>query len=305
VAVRGGDIYLVISSKMPTTFNVVLIRHGESLNNTIYDAVRLRLGEDVTEQVMEEEESRLRQPDPSLSERGFEQARRLGQFIGTCGGMFCGQTLFGSSESWQIYSSPMLRALLTTREMVAPAKALNPSLTVRVRHDLYESGGCHDQHSALPGSTKSDIESAFPGFVCESGMEEGWYAGNAGQETSQQFIDRMDRIAEWLIALRRNVILVCHGNLISGLINRLILSSMGNKRHTGVGCLFTHNNTGYSHLQLIPQTLPEEAITAVMAVNRTDHLLVPDDAHLIAGSHPFDDHWVQEYLPVLGATRTD
>ena len=276
-------------------FNIVLVRHGESNNNIIYDEVRSRLGQDVSEELLAAEEERIRSADPDLSPKGLAQARRLGEFISSAGGIFCGQSLH---DSWQVYSSPMARALQTSKGMLDSSGDLSSAVKVKVHPELYESGGCYKGEQVLSGSTKAEVELKFPTFECIEGMDNGWFAGRTHQETTQEFIQRMDRIAEWLFEMESNVVLVIHGNLMNGLINRLVLGSAGNQGGTNKGGLYIHNNTGFSHIQIYKDD-GGARITCVQGVNRIDHLVAHGDASLLTGNRPYADHWVQEYLPTV------
>lgn len=284
-------------------YNIILIRHGESLNNIIYDELRSRLGADVSDEVLDIEESKLRSPDPGLSDKGVLQARHLGEFICSNGCVLGGipfSTPTSGEDSWEIYSSPMIRALLTSQEIIKPLLAKHSDIVVKVKHDLYESGGCHERGRGLNGSSSSDVESRFLNFKCEPGMEQGWYHNKPKQETHAEFIDRMDRIAGWLFALQRNVILVMHGNLMSGIINRLIQGSTGNA--PGDGCLFIHHNTAYTHVQVFTEPLPAgrvARISTIQGVNLSDHLV--GHKHLLSGNRPHGDHWIQEFTPLIDA----
>lgn len=280
---------------------VVLIRHGESRNNVLYAEIRAEFGLDVSPDVIEAEESKRRSSDPGLSDRGMEQARRLGAFLQAKGGFDGALNPLGpkSSAAWQLYSSPMQRALLTSSEMLKAMVGETTLMAARVHPELYESGGCYEHGCGLPGSSKRDVEDRFPGFVCEQGMDQGWYHGRPKEETTEEFMARMDRLAAWVRAQRHNLVLVVHGNLMSGLLNRLVQSSAGNSSGN-MGGLYMHFNTAFSHLQLFDEEispLQRVPIVAIQGINRVDHLVVSDA--LLSGSHVHDDHWVQEYTPLL------
>ena len=285
---------------------IVLIRHGESLNNIIYDEIRARFGADAEGEVVEAEEGKMRHPDPGLSDRGTKQAQRLGRFFGAGFDKALNPISKASVVPWQVWSSPMRRALVTTREMILAMG--HQEVAVRVHPELYESGGCYEHGSGLPGSTKSEISAEFPDFVCESGMEEGWYHGKSSMETSDEFMSRMDRIAAWLRVQQQHVVLVIHGNLISGLINRLVLGSEGNSAGN-MGGLYIHFNTAFTHLQLFLEPLsqtdlssPTVPITSILGTNRVDHLVGCEV--LFSGARVHDDHWMQEYTPLLQVYKT-
>jgi len=311
---------------MDKGIQIVLIRHGESLNNIIYDEIRARFGADVKAEVVEDEEGKMRRPDPGLSDRGMKQAQRLGQFFGAgfdkalnpIEGARLGRVQGSRQPSegekkhgasvvpWQVWTSPMQRALVTTREMI---RAMGQQeVVVRVHPELYESGGCYEHGCGLPGATKSEILSEFPEFVCEPGMDEGWYHGRPSMETNDEFMTRMDRVAAWLRAQQQHVVLVIHGNLISGLINRLVLGSEGNSAGN-MGGLFIHYNSAFTHLQLFVEPLsqtdlssPKVPITSILGTNRIDHLVGCEV--LLSGARVHDDHWIQEFTPLLQVYKT-
>jgi hypothetical protein len=60
--------------------NIFFIRHGESFNNCVYNLVYENLGKDITDEEFLAEEGKLRQVDPDLSPRGYQQSEMLGKY---------------------------------------------------------------------------------------------------------------------------------------------------------------------------------------------------------------------------------
>ena len=263
-------------------FSIVFIRHGESLNNTIYDRVRGLLGNDVSEELLDAEERKLRSPDPGLTEKGLEQANRLGEHIRSNDFSF-GKVFPSGAQSWKVFTSPMLRALQTTQ-------AAFIDMNVRVLPFMYESGGFYGGQYGSKGSSNAEaVEAAFPGFSCEEGMEHGWYNLDH-EESPSEFLQRAQLVSEWILARRENVIIVSHGNLMSAVINRLCTNG-----NSPAGCLNVHCNTGWTHLEMHHQK-NTKLLPVVVGVNRFDHLL--HHPHLQTGARPDEDHWIPEFLPL-------
>jgi broad specificity phosphatase PhoE len=230
---------------------IVLIRHAESFNNVLYDVIREKYGSHVSEDFLEKEETRLRQADSELSERGASQVSMLGQYIKS--GLFNEILETPDFSDYIVLSSPMKRCLLTSQ-----ALSLNMEKSVYIKHNLYESGGCYKANEfgsivVGTGSKKSDIESEFPNYYCLPGMENGWYSEHTIMENYAKFQDRAKDIVNWLWSIHntpvnerfvltsegdkisfKHVIMVIHGNLLNAVISGLQMSNG----------LITHNNTG-------------------------------------------------------------
>ena len=288
--------------------NVVFIRHGESSNNTLYDQIRAIHGEDCSQELMDSEYNRLHLNDPGLSEKGKKQAEKLGDFIQDGGW----QSFVKNPDSWEILSSPQLRALLTAKEVSRGFSGKS----VTVIPFLHESDGCYESTSegttvGLPGLTAAALETQFPFFKCVPGMENGWYKRPL-KESRSQYLNRVDDVIEWLwnsIAERsadsvdKGLVVVAHSNLIGSLLCKLV---------GGSGMLILCN-TACAHVQLfvskahvVPTcaqsqhivTLPDGQcqirLAVIISVNNITHLLGAPD--LIAGNDVFGDSHIQEYL---------
>lgn len=268
--------------------NLIFIRHGESFNNSIYELVRQKFGDTLSDQQFEAEIDKLHDPDCGLSAKGHKQAQALKDYI--AGGKF---SLAKNPLNWKIYSSPMKRCILTA-EQVSEGFGKKPVL---VRPNFFESDGCYETKPdgttvGLPGMKAIQIEDMIPHFKCEAGMENGWYK-LTHKETVAQFLERSHHVTdllwqEHLAASREqkenNVIIVCHGNVIRALISNLI----------GTNALITNCNTGMSHVQLWSDLSGTQRLSSLQFTNRIEHLL--EKPELIAGNEIFEDHWIQEYI---------
>ena len=291
---RTDDQVVTMDTKKCRVTNVWLIRHAESYNNTLYDVIKAKYGDDVSDSVVDDEEVKLRDKDPTLSDRGFRQAEALGAH-------FYSTYMSGTDvKEVQVYSSPMYRCLLTTKSLISSHPL--DKIKVSVVPNLYESGGCFDY---IPKGDGTYITQGFPhgrhnaseivsnfDYDC-SLMEDGWYNGDK-KETNERFFGRVEEIVGWIWSqhdavresANRNIIIVAHGNLISGLINRLLSNSP-------VNGIVASCNTGVSHLQLFTSIINgvDRKIACTKYINRVDHL----DKEIIMGNDIVHDHWIQEY----------
>lgn len=271
------------------SFELILIRHAESSNNVLSRTIFDQLGADVDHKTFEYQDDRLRHPDSDLSTRGSEQVIELERFVES--GKF-ENTFNLNFENMVVYCSPMLRCLKTCHGLVRGFKG---SSTVYVNPILHESGGCYvklgDDSKGMPGLKRSEIEISFRNFMCDSAItEQGWY-GKPKMETAREFDIRCLEIVDWIWALAEQsteqpadgMILVIHGNLMSGVLNALLA---GVTRRA----LYIHNNVGITHLKLL--TNGTRKIPVLQSFNRVDYL--PDSLH--TGNHLSKDTWIQEFL---------
>lgn len=268
--------------------NVYFIRHADSYNNGLYQIIRSELG-DVSDDVLEKEEAKRREPDCGISSKGERQLELLKEYISNGGWTF--------ANKCRVFSSPMSRCLITAS---AIASALPGTQTVEVRRNLFETGGCftysHDEATnssvpiGLPGATAAEIEAKYPHFHCEAGMENGWYNRHV-MENDEEFDARAMDVANWLWSEAKTLtetatyILVIHGNFMSAVINAL---SFGAPRKA----LVLHCNTALSHLQLFTG---DRDVCCIQAVNYAPHLDNDEGRMLKIGNDVVGDHWIQEF----------
>jgi broad specificity phosphatase PhoE len=294
--------------------NVIIVRHGQSDNNTTYELIRSRFGDSLTPEQFEVELNKIHEPDCSVSSVGVSQSKALAEHI-AAGKL----NTLKQARSWKVLSSPMKRCLMTTQLIAA---GFGPDYPVTVHPRFFESDGCfkkdEDGNSVgMPGMTKAEVEGRFPGFQCLPGMENGWFADRPGKETAGEFKLRTEELIDVLWTMhgdhlrdaqqrRQQEVLegvpdaekkplddrdlgyfiVAHGNLIRALISKLL----------GTFAMVAVDNTGLSFLQLWSTVDGQNRFASVQYCNRVDHLLHIDGGSLVSGSDIFDDHWIQEYL---------
>lgn len=198
----------------------VLIRHGQSVNNLIYEETGQDLG---------------RHPDPELTDLGHTQAGRLAQSVAA------------GVLPWQItavHTSLMARAIQTAAPL---ADALD--LPVFAHPELFECGGPYHQadgvHLAHPGSEAEELAALTPRLVLpELPGGPGWWSGPFEAEESA-YVDRARRVIGDLRTRHDPgdvVALVTHGWFTQYLLRELLgISAM-----TG---WVEVNNTGVSLLR--------------------------------------------------------
>lgn len=268
-------------------FELLIIRHAESSNNVLSRTIFDQLGE-VDHKEFECQEHLLRQPDSDLSSRGEEQVLELQNFVAS-GKFSC--TFNINIEKLSIYCSPMVRCLKTCAGFV---RGTNQPAVVIVNPKLHESGGCYikfdNDSEGRPGLKRSEIESEYPNFICDCAItEQGWYR-KSKMESNPEFDARCLEIVEWIWMLAEKsdinttgVILVIHGNLMSGLLNALLAGSTRR-------ALYIHNNVGITHIRLLTNGL--RRIPVLQMFNKVDYL--PEE--LRSGNHLSKDIWIQEFL---------
>lgn len=217
---------------------MLLIRHGESENNELSAISR---NEYITK----------RKADPALTERGHEQAGRVGEFLeevrkieslpgeGNLPGE--GKGLWGDLST--VYVSPMRRTLQTA---AAINKALRRDVPFMVAPKCFEIGGAYTGHkedantgteSATGGLTMAEIGEEFP-FVSSSGVGGlsssflgGWFETFELKETVEEAVSRIGKVVEACACLdegaggenRKTIAIVCHGDFIDFFLRIAVL----------------------------------------------------------------------------------
>lgn len=171
---------------------LVLIRHGQSANNSLPDYERI--------------------PDPGLTDVGKQQAAHTAR-------------AFESTPVARIYCSAFLRALETARPLAEVCKQ-----PVFVRNDIFEQGGCYAGHDAIgkrgaAGMGMSELKQAYPDWqIDESIAEAGWW--NRDYETPQQARTRAKEVAHWMrsepVAMGGTHVFVIHADFKFLLLHALL-----------------------------------------------------------------------------------
>jgi len=229
-------IYIYQCAKMK---RVLLIRHAESVNNKIHKA----LGNTEAFQ-------KTRESDPSLTEKGFEQANVLAKILHQ------NRHVWFKTEP-VIYSSPMLRALQTAKPI---ANVFNTGIiawpNICEKNGIYHK--VHDLGVGRRGLTIDGIGKAIGDWKFrwrDPCSHEGWWEGDAenGMETEGHFKRRLEEVCSELgspargsqlisagghVGNRRKdecVLVISHGKFIANLCRYLFdAPDLG----------FTHFNTG-------------------------------------------------------------
>lgn len=288
-------------SKNLYKLDIILVRHAESYNNTLYNEIRRDLGENISDKEFVAEENKRRQADSTLSNRGFIQVNKQKEYLQNNNWNHLINN--NNKHKWIIYSSPMKRCLLTSQGI---SEGLN--ISVMVDPKLYEIGGCYNEKlEGLCGINENEIKSLYNNFNCLPGMENGYFYGNLKMETNDEgdkrIYDISNKIWNYFFEsiekqqLENNdnnhlegIILVSHGNVLSGLINCLM--SQSNTSRMG---LYVHENTGYSHIELYYDTIKNKKCFTLKQFNEYQHL-IDNNNNLRSGNHTLNDHWIQEFL---------
>ncbi|CAE6964809.1 katG1 [Symbiodinium natans] len=217
--------------------NVLLVRHGESLNNPLMAKIFAPVVDEAPASLRRREaEARWlaeRHSDPALTTRGVEEAEDLAKASAPMLLRSAGSRLI------RVFVSPFMRTLQTAMPL---AQALGSSCSVEVHPDLFEVGGVYiERHGQRDGPGEclgaKDIERLFPGFVTKRLPQSpgGWY--RASWESDAAARQRAAQIARWLRSaeLRKAadderlqttstswVVLVIHGHLIDLLLKALL-----------------------------------------------------------------------------------
>lgn len=181
----------------------VLIRHGQSGNNAVYDDSG--------------SEAAGRDPDTKLTQLGHDQARRLADAVGS------------GVLPWRVthlYSSLMARAIQTAAPL---AEVLD--LEVRSHPELFECGGPYHldpqtgEHLAHPGSPRSELAALTPRLVLDGVAQDwGWWAGPF-ESDEEAFRARAARVIAHLRQTHADedvVALVSHGWFHQYLLRELL-----------------------------------------------------------------------------------
>lgn len=225
-------------SQKSGTLEVYLIRHGQSVNNAEVDSNQWL-------------------PDPPLTSIGTQQADWLANHLKT------------DNRITQLYTSPLLRALQTTRP-IADALGLQPHLWI----DIHEHGGVVQEGKPIinqMGLTRVQMAQACPGiFILDGLAEMGWWRTGEGFEPKGELYARCDRVAQSLHNRARSlapdtpecVALVSHGLFISRLIKTIF--GVDNDAY-----YYLHHNTGITRIDYL------DGQPIMRYTNKTPHL-TPD-----------------------------
>ncbi|MBL8930117.1 MAG: histidine phosphatase family protein [Kineosporiaceae bacterium] len=220
--------------------DLVLIRHGQSANNALWQRTGSSVG---------------RSPDPELTELGRIQARAVAEAL---------QRKDFDVTPTHLYTSLMTRAVQTAAPI---AHALD--LPLVAHEEIFEFYGPVEmdpdsfERTPHPGAARQVLAALSDRLMLpESATPAGWWSGPV--ETEQGCAERGRRVVEHLTAQFGGtdavVVLVTHGTFSQYLIRALL----GADTMTG---WLTIENTGVSRFRLL------DGFTLASYVNRTSHLL--------------------------------
>lgn len=221
---------------------IYLIRHGQSENNA-------------------EPDFEKHQFDPPLTKLGVLQSQALGGHLKN--GSDNGALRYGYRVD-KIYTSPQLRALQTTAEIVK-FMDIRPEIHARI----YERGGVvlmthrgiyHDK-----GLTRTQITKQFPTYKIPYQVTvNGWWKGTENKvESNDDVIVRARVVANDLFIKARSsndtgVVFVSHGTFVNFLM-QVLLNDHNNK--------YLHKNAAISRIDIDRNTK-----ATLKFLNYTDHL---------------------------------
>ena len=228
-----------------------IIRHGQSLNNSLDDSSR-------------------RVCDPPLTKAGEAQAERVAEHLKTASAFSGKRQPEGAQHPpgygiTRIFCSAHLRAMQTAAP-IADALGIHPEVWI----DIHEEWGIWLDHGdgrgpvGLPGMARSEITARFPNYVLPDAIsEEGWW--NRPPESPDEWTVRAARVAQELrdrfAATEERIALVTHGGFTNDLLHAILNGGPIE------GVYFSHRNTAISRLDY-----QDGGEVQVVYLNRMEHL---------------------------------
>jgi len=227
---------------------IYLMRHAQTTNNVRSNIIRsegMTIGD--------------RDSDPGLTEVGVTQSHAASTYLRDNNDVLKIKT---------VYCSPMRKALATLTPI---AEALvDKNISSRVHMDIFEHGGIYNGEKSLSAAERAKLEKHYglnwsemshivPRLKFDEtydarryfsdwgpSSDRGWF--NGVKETPEQYLARINRIADWLYTLNENTLLVTHGRTLDSLIKCLIQS--GTDLEIENTFFFTHGGCGLTCLEL-------------------------------------------------------
>jgi broad specificity phosphatase PhoE len=267
----------------------MFVRHGQSTNNPLYEGLQAeQLAGRLSHTQVQERWLADRTDDPALTALGAEEAEQLGTYL-------AGAFAPTPTARCVVYTSPFRRTLDTTAGILRTLtrQAASTPVEVRVRPDIYETGGVYTTGAGGvrtgPGSCFSAAEiSSLHGYDVSRLPSSGpWYT--AGWETDAESRTRAASVARWLRSeafgaehAGQLVLLVMHGQFIDHLQKALFgiaddpsLDVAGANSWASQQLFFATPNTATSMFSVVPG-----GKLIVRWIGRVDHLQrAPADAH--------------------------
>ena len=247
-------------AKNPALMHLLFIRHAESSNNVIAEAITREMGTNPygpsnNSKALEEYDKR-RSMDPALSPLGQKQAGLLPHHPHLIDIRF---EALSSAGRVRVITSPMQRAILTSRPLLA---SVHPPLRASMVAVVCEKGGSYTrrdgQNVADPGKGRSALRALWGSThdVPTEIPEEGWWQTRCkGEEDSEAFEERLGRAMEWIYGLVEEykaapeatpdyTVVVSHADFIDAILTKLLRLPAGHAKY-----VFYSSNTSISHVE--------------------------------------------------------
>ncbi len=236
-----------------------LIRHGQSVNNALFDDVQLRVS------------------DPDLTDLGWKQAEQAAEHLAQAmnpdefvplGADALERKTHIPYRFTHLYCSPMRRAIQTAQPL---AKALG--LKPEIHPAVHEIGGIFLERDGIMtgygGMSREAIVRDFPDTIIpEAITESGWYDVRIGKESNAigmgraiHFAYEMQQRGTKLEASDESIIVVSHAGFMSFFL-KAVMNTLPSFTY-----LLTHHNTGITRISYKP-----DYPTRIMYINRIQHL---------------------------------
>jgi len=247
---------------MEKIFDLYLVRHGESYNNSVAQSQRVN--------------------DPPLTERGEAQAQCLAERIKQQfdhspdkSGVYSEHSAGNKSNLAPTLDKVYTSAFLRTLQTIHPTTQIT-GVQPEIWTDLFEVGGCFEgylpgQTNGMPGMTDTEIAERFSGYTIPADIDAaGWWKSKP-RETHELAEIRAEKVVQQLCdqyhSTDATVLCVIHGDLIRLLMRFFVPDK------PEYGTEVTHN-TSVTHLRF---SAPEPShdlsrIPQVVQFNDTSHL---------------------------------
>ena len=243
-----------------------LIRHAQSQNNVIIDDHITDYQDSQGLKIYENQ----RFADAPLSERGYQQAEQLGEFLvdsylSSANGKYRDRFNFNNFDFTHLFVSPMIRTMDTAKPFVDRV-----DLKPIIWEDLHEQGGVWNldqssgQRIGFPGVTPEYIRIEYPDYRIQESMNpnDGW---SRPYEEPEDCYKRSGKVLEALIEqygkTEDRIAIVTHSYFINCILYYLFNLSTVNREY-----IFVLNNASITRIDFVKKR------RMLVYQNRTDFL---------------------------------
>ncbi|MBT4086970.1 MAG: histidine phosphatase family protein [Deltaproteobacteria bacterium] len=243
-----------------------LIRHAQSQNNVIIDDHITDYQDSQGLKIYENQ----RFADAPLSERGYQQAEQLGEFLvdsylSSANGKYRDRFNFNNFDFTHLFVSPMIRTMDTAKPFVDRV-----DLKPIIWEDLHEQGGVWNldqssgQRIGFPGVTPEYIRIEYPDYRIQEAMNpNGWWS--RPYEEPEDCYKRSGKVLEALIEqygkTEDRIAIVTHSYFINCILYYLFNLSTVNREY-----IFVLNNASITRIDFVKKR------RMLVYQNRTDFL---------------------------------